>query len=300
MKTPILLLSLLLSTVVLAQQPTPQGSHVIARQGGVEVTVEDFHAAMHEIPEADRLGFAQDPQRLTRLVSNTLRTKYLSSLAAEEGSEPPFLEARLQATRNRLLAEHQVQQMRASIEVPDFTNAAREKFLVDRKAYDVPEMGSIRYIALSVAKRGDEEARELAIQLQERAQAGEDFEALLKEHSDEPERIGSARGSLPEYALDKEPAPDDSLAQVMLGVSPGEVAKPFKQRNNYYIAKLVSRTPGRPATFEDVRDDIVAGLRNEYVTSKLQEMVSAYERSPLELDEDLLPEIRDMYVTPAQ
>lgn len=298
MKASIFLLFLLLCAAVNAQQAALEGSHVIAKQGDIEVTVEDFHAAMHEIPEADRLGFAQDPQRLTRLLSNILRTKYLASLADKDGTEPPLLEARLRSMRNRLVAEHQVQRLRASIEVPDFTSAAREKFLVNRQAYDIPEIGSIRYIALSIAKRGDDEARDLAIALQERAQSGEDFEALITEFSDEPERLGSARGSLPEYALDKEPAPDDALAQVMLGVKPGEVAKPFKQRNNYYIAKLISRTPGRPAAFEEVREEIVAGLSNEYVSTKLQELISTYERSTLELDEDALPHIRDVYVPP--
>ena len=298
MKAQLLLLSLFLAAGASAQPTTIDGSHVIARQSGVEVTVEDFHAAMHEIPEADRLGFAQDPQRLTRLVANTLRAKYLAAQAEKDGVEPPYLEARLRATRNRHLAELQIQRMRASIEVPDFTQSAREKFLVNKQAYDIPETGAIRYIALSIAKRGDDEARQLAIELQERAAAGEDFEVLLKEYSDEPERLGNERGSLPEYALDEKPAPDDALAQVMIGVQPGEIAKPFKQRNNYYIAKLISRTPGRPATFEEVRDDIVAEMRNEYVSTQLQEMVSAYERSPLELDEDVLPDLREMYANP--
>ena len=33
--------------------------------------------------------------------------------------------------------------VRASIEVPDFTQSAREKFLVNKQAYDIPETGAI-------------------------------------------------------------------------------------------------------------------------------------------------------------
>jgi len=298
MKARILLLSLLIGSAAWANTPVAGDKRVIARQGGVELTVEDFHAAMHEIPLNDRTGFAQDPQRLTRMVSNALRAKYLAAQAEKSGAMPPYFEARMNSTRNRILAEFQIQALRERIEVPDLTQAAREKFLVNRKAYDVPETGAIRYIALSIGKRGEEAARTLAIQLSEQANAGEDFESLIKQHTDEPESLANERGWLPEYALDAEPAPDDTLAQVMVGLKPGEVAKPFKQRNNYYVAKLLSRAPSRPATFEEVRDQIVSGLQAEYLSTKLQEKLADYEAAPLEVDEAVLPYLRDEYAQP--
>lgn len=296
-KPALVLLLIAMGRPASADQPLAQDlNRVIARQGQVEVTLGQFHAAMQEVPESERATFADDPERLTLLVRQLIRINYLASEAERENALPIFLEQRVLASRNKLLAEHQAQRIRDSIEVPDLTAAARERYLTKRADYVRPRSAQVRYIALSIPKRGEVEARELAIDLSLRAQKGEDFDALLTEFSDEEEREGRARGLIAAYPLADKPSPEDALGQVLVDLEPGQVSRPFKEKTAYYVARLVDVAPARQLEFDEVKERIVEEIRSEFLTARFAERSSAYETTPMQLDEEVMPLLRDHYL----
>jgi hypothetical protein len=280
-----------------AVDSTPSGlDRVIARQGTIVVTAAEFHAAMSEVPETERASLAQEDQLLTRMVMNIIRTKALAADAREAGTEVPFLKERLLAVERRLLAEQRIIEIRDSIQLPDLETAAREKYLVNRSQHKIPALGEIRYIALSVEKRGEQEARDLAIQLAERVQAGEDFNEVFLANTDEPESHGADRGRIAEYELSDVPTPDDTLSKSLLGKAVGEVGVPFKQRGMYFVPMLAAKTEARGASFEEVKDVLIEQLAVAFRAEEMKRRTSSYESSPLELEEELLPALRDQYL----
>lgn len=283
-----------------AESASPDLTTVIARQGTIEVTAGEFHAAMSEVPEAERASLAQEEQLLTRLVMNIIRTKSLAADAKQAGTEVPFLQERLLAVERRMLAEQRIADIRDSIQLPDLETAAREKYLVNRSQYKVPAMGDIRYIALSVQKRGEQDARDLAIELADRIQAGEDFEDLFLANTDEPESHGVDRGRITGYEMSDVPTPDDTLSKSLLGKAVGQVGVPFKQRDMYFVPILTAKTEARDATFEDVKDVLIEQLKVAFSAEEMKRRTSAYESDPLELEADLLPLLRDQYLESVQ
>ncbi|WP_395790378.1 peptidylprolyl isomerase [Aquimonas sp.] len=285
------------AAIATAAEPATAGlERVIARQGEIEVTAGEFHAAMSEVPETERASLAQEDQLLTRLVMNIIRTKALAADAREAGTEVPFLKERLLAIERRLLAEQRIAEIRDSIQLPDLETAAREKYLVNRSQHKIPALGEIRYIALSVQKRGEQEARDLAIQLAERVQAGEDFNEVFLANTDEPESHGVDRGRIADYELSDVPTPDDTLSKSLLGKAVGEVGVPFKQRGMYFVPMLAAKTEARSASFEEVKDVLIEQLAVAFRAEEMKRRTSSYESSPLELEEELLPALRDQYL----
>lgn len=97
-----------------------------------------------------------------------------------------------------------------------------------------------------------EKARQRAIEARERIRKGEDFAAVAKEVSDDPESaaLGGAIGELTRSSLLKE------LADVVFTIPVGEVSDPIEARNAFHIIRVDERTPERLRPLEDCRSEI--------------------------------------------
>src|SRR5690606_23887522 len=105
----------------------------------------------------------------------------------------------------------------------------------------------------------DDDARARAEELLARIRDGEDFAALAAEHSDDPGSAASGgdlgwigRGSL-------DPAFEDALYSMELG----EVAGPVRTDFGWHIIRFDEVREGEERTFEEVRDELLASLRDE-------------------------------------
>ena len=58
--------------------------NVVARQGGVDVTLQDVDAAAAKIPEGDRAGYFDSPKRIESIVGSLLYQKQLAVKARAE------------------------------------------------------------------------------------------------------------------------------------------------------------------------------------------------------------------------
>src|SRR5579871_6034384 len=77
------LFSLIFAAAAAHAQQLPNGSpnDVIISQAGVSVTMQDIDAYAQKIPEADRVGFFDNPKRIESVLMSLLLTKQLAAEA---------------------------------------------------------------------------------------------------------------------------------------------------------------------------------------------------------------------------
>lgn len=269
---------------------------VVAQQAGATLTLGELHAAMHEIPAEQRAAFAQDPQKLTQLVQNILRARYLIAQAELTPEALDYLKYRQTLFIDRLLAEQAQNLLRVRHSPPDFSLRAEELYRKSPEAYRTPRTMDIRYIALTLEGKNPEEVARRAQEIAERAKS-EDFDALIEAESDQPASAGTNRGRVRNYPLPKDPAPDDRIAVLAQSANAGEILPPFEQRGIFYVVRVDAFTESREQTFEEVREQIVAGLVSDWRQARYAEELSEFDSSPLQLDDEVLPDFRERYLT---
>ena len=149
----------------------------------------------------------------------------------------------------------------------DFIDQAQVDQEQVREIYDLtmdsfiqPERIKIQDILLPLEDKDNQEERERiraqAEDLFKKAQAGEDFQALAKER--EPE-IDPAK---PLEWLTREEL-DPALAQAAFGLDKGGIGGPVETGRGFNVFLVVDKEPERQKPFEEVREEVEAGLRED-------------------------------------
>ncbi|WP_309629346.1 peptidyl-prolyl cis-trans isomerase [Brevundimonas sp.] len=111
--------------------------------------------------------------------------------------------------------------------------------------------------------------------------AGADRIAAALRAGQSPTAVAEANRIQPaEYAAQPQSAvPDPAVGTAVFGLTAGQVSAPIQGRVGFTVAKLVSVTPGAPATLEGVREAIVAELQEEDAKARIFSRVEAYEKA---------------------
>jgi parvulin-like peptidyl-prolyl isomerase len=135
---------------------------------------------------------------------------------------------------------------------------ARRFYDAHSKEFTTPQSITLREIFVTVPGDGksinvglDEEAREKANQIGQRALAGESFEKLAAELSDAPSRANA--GLIGPLSLG-ELSPE--LQKLVSGMKPGDISQVLRTQKGYQILKLESSSAAETLPFEQARDQI--------------------------------------------
>lgn len=90
-----------------------------------------------------------------------------------------------------------------------------------------------------------------------RIKQGEDFALLAREYSDDPSK--EKGGDMGYFARHTMVAPFDSAA---FALAVGQVSEVVKSPFGYHIIKVEDKKAGRPMEFEEVKENLVAGIRD--------------------------------------
>jgi parvulin-like peptidyl-prolyl isomerase len=118
---------------------------------------------------------------------------------------------------------------------------------------------------LESAKRGDDATRELMNKLRTDLLAGADFAGMAREYSDDRAsapnggRVGWTSRADVNYWLDKSVASLDKV---------GDVSEVLPTKSGYYIVRLDGRKRGRQQTFDEVKDGILAKMKEQHVAAR--------------------------------
>jgi parvulin-like peptidyl-prolyl isomerase len=267
---------------------------VVASRGGASVTMLDVDAAMLGIPKHMRANVMNSPKRIDELVDRLLTTRQL----AMEGKDSKlddnavFRQA-VKLQEERLLSEQDIANLRETMDIGDVEELAKERYQVNPNAYAIAGATSARHILIQVKNRSDEDARKLAKEVHDKAIAGEDFIALVKQYSDDPSKA-SNDGLVPGADTD---AMDPSFADAVKKLAkPGDISPVVKSQFGYHIIQLVQRTPGKARTFAQVKDRIIKEIDSSMRDVRVKEHIDQLKSMAIDAKPEVVTSLRTRYL----
>src|SRR5215475_10584027 len=79
---------------------------VLVQRGDVKVTVGDYMAYLERVPEAERMPFRTDMEKINSVISNLFITRMLAEEARKAGVQgDPLVKARIQQSEEAILSQ---------------------------------------------------------------------------------------------------------------------------------------------------------------------------------------------------
>lgn len=292
MKEAIVRVAILFGSVFLLSSATAQP---LVWRGDVVLHLSDMDARMSRFPEFERADYSRMPENLARTMSQLLINRALAEEARELGLEQNDLVKKdLELAAEEVLAIHRVNLLLRDEAMPDFEPYAREKYLADPSAWKIPESRTIEHVLIKTDRRSEEEALDLSSQVLSQARAGTAFSELVQQYSEDPSKERNQGQFVIVNPGDFQPEFSEGAAALK---EVGDFSEPVKTAYGYHIIRLVQVVPARQQAFEQVRDEIVRNLRNEYrKTARLDYLTSVRMRLGEEQgDMDLLMTLPSRY-----
>jgi peptidyl-prolyl cis-trans isomerase C len=276
---------------------------VLVRTPAVTITAGDYRTELDvRVPENMRRGFATSPKRVGELVDILLVNRTLAARARAAGyDKDPQVQAEIASETTRVLAKRELQAIEEKagreFDARDMTAAARERYLVDSAQFQEPEQVSASHILFEISKHGDEGARKLAEDARKRVLAGEDFNALATQVSEDPS-AKSNHGHLGFFPASGRMDPAFSKAAFALA-KPGEVSEPVRTPFGWHIIRLEDRKPASTRPFEEVKARIIADMRRQYLEKARGDAVAAIRNDPaLQVNQAAIDGLIEPFVPP--
>jgi parvulin-like peptidyl-prolyl isomerase len=270
--------------------------YLIARQGKAEVWAIDVDAHLASMPEKERAGFIDSPKRIQQLLGHMLLRRNLANEAKELGlDKDPVVQRELMQAAEVVLMRHRLDAIRERTPVPDVEPLAKEKFMSNREAYQTKEKVSVVHILLDTTKRSEAEAVAQLTQWKADIEAGKaKMEDLAKSNSDDP-GVASNGGLYQDY--DANAFVPEFAGAVRQLANPGDVSAPVKTEFGYHLIQLRSRTPAKPYAWEEIKDQLIAAERDNYLRKTQADHVEKLKALPIEASEESVAPLRQRYGT---
>lgn len=293
MKKAILCLGMGWTLAASAQLELPlRSSDVVATRGGVELTVELVDQKIAAMPEEIRSGYFDDPTRIARLIDSVLLTVQLSRKAEAAGVSVQVPEGTPELDRLSALANVILERQGVLQSDEDYLILARERYQARKREYATPERFTYESLFVDGQARGLVAAKILAEAAWQRASRGEDFTALVEEYSD-------LKGNDPlTGTIDLETfltLPEPLRVELSaLGTQPG-ITKVIESGSGFRILRLVEFHPPVVPPYDEVKDRIVAQLKDEAVASSKTTFMRDLSLQDVELNDAVLQRLMTRY-----
>lgn len=269
-------------------------SDAVVSQGGITVTVGDVDAYMARIPHDKWGGFVSSAERIESMLKNLLRTKQLAQQARDlKLDQTPQAAAALALASDEQLAKMRLEKFGADIKVPNLEQLAKEQYQSHKEQYVLPAKVTVQQLLIGVPKHSDEEAKKLADTL--RAEAVRDpaqFDALVDKYSDDASKAAN-RGRMEDASSSKYVPEFARAAGELTLVQP--ISEPVKTKFGYHVLKLLDLQAPKQQTYAEVKDKIVAGLRDQYTADQRRNFLNELSNQILDPKPDAVAALHDRY-----
>ena len=244
---------------------------VLIRNSRAAITKADYDSELLRMPADMRPGFGTDPNRVSAMVNSLRTTKTLAAEARTQGLDKERdVQRRIASEIDRLLAALLIE--RFDVEAGREFDArsgteqvARERYLVNKSKYQVPEQASATHILFDVPKHASDEAKKLAQDARARIVAGADMNALAREISEDPSAKRND-GRLDWFVRERM---DPAFSQAVFALKAvGDVSEPVQTRFGWHVVRLDGRRGGGTRPYDEVKPEVVAELRKAYVEER--------------------------------
>jgi len=255
--------------------------------GRGNVTQEQVRAELMALPEGTRSKMTREQMNL--MINSMLLDRRLAEAAKAAGmADQPEVRARIErVTRDILVRSYLDAEMaKAAKSLPDLTAVAKERYMANLSTYVLPEAIRVAHILIAVNEdegKLDADAKAKATQVLKQLREGADFAELAKEQSED---FGSKRlgGEIRGWSEKGKFVP--AFEEAAFALKPGEVSELVRTRFGYHIIKLLEKREARQLSFDEVKEPILAGLRNEMLGKKRKEFLKPFEGTkPIVLDD---------------
>ncbi|WP_018649199.1 MULTISPECIES: peptidylprolyl isomerase [unclassified Thioalkalivibrio] len=284
----------------------------VASGPGVVIERSDLANELRIIPEDQRRELLENPEVGRDLIHQMYFRGRMAVLAEELGyADEEIVQAQIKRLKERFYREIVPRRFVEQIELPDFSDAAREYYDANLDDFMVEEERRASHILLRAPdderkERRREEAEELLAKLRD----GADFAEVAQEHGEDGTRqIGGDLGYFKRGRMVEE------FDEVVFGMEPGDVEL-LETRFGFHLVYLRDVEGGEPRAFEEVEERIKDRLRAEYVEEELtsyltsvgsprdaeidDEAIVAVIESMREELEDQEPDVADELMVPEQ
>lgn len=243
-----------------AQAPAPAGKPLITN-GPITVTSEDYEAFLLRAPEDVRPELRASVERVGKALETVYTNRVLAEAAKKAGlDKDPRVQLRIKQIVEGYLAQLWMNEYPKTLVMPDFLARAQEVYRLDKAKFSEPARVNATYVLISLQGRTREMARARAEEVIAKARAGDNFAALAKNYTDDP-NFDKNGGRFEEVAAkDLEKA----IADAVFAASPGSIVGPIEAGNAVHVVRVESFLPARVKPFEEVKDALVAAEREKF------------------------------------
>jgi len=242
----------------------PCQAEPIARIGNEEIAPEKIRAYLDNLSAADRAALEKNPALLNQAVRALILQQVLVKEAQAAGWEKqPQVIERLERVRQGIVVESYLETV---AKVPDgYPSEAEVKAAFDARkdALVLPRQLQLAQIFVEQTgpdKAAADKAKQRVDELSKKARAsGADFAAIARADSDERET--AARGGEIGWLTEASLQPEIRSRVTTLGKN--AVSEPIRLGDGWYLVKVLDIKESRPATFEEVKPQLVQLLRTE-------------------------------------
>ena len=265
----------------------------VARLGSTDIPASALRDFVRTLDPAVRKQAASDPAIMTRLVRQELtRLAILNEANAKKWDQRPDVAARIAKAREDAIVSSYLGAVATlpagfptDAQIQALYDSNRDKLMLPRQ-YRLEQI----YVAIPAGgdKKAEDAARAKADELARKARAkGANFADIARAASDKAE--GEPAGDLG-WASEAQIVPE--IRSQIAGMNTGDIADPIRTGNGWHVVRLVDTRPAGPRPLAEVKDQLVAALRQ----AKLQEAQQAYvsallEKTPAMINEMALKKI---------
>ena len=263
-------------------------NQVVLQAKGFAVTTEDFDRYLTEqgITGAKRDTVLAKQGAVQAVFENIFVIRAFAAKGEKNASiDQANIDWQVANFRSRLLMKAQLKlDIQAALRDTDWDALAKEYYTANKADYKTDERVGAAHILISLVARTPDEAQARANEVLLRLQAGEDFQALAKQYSDDESNAekGGDLGLFPRNTMVK-PFEDAAFAMT----EEGEISGPIETQYGYHIIRLNERVLGRQRSFEEVKPDIIATQKVSAAEEVRQGQIDAMKNGK----GDVLPEV---------
>lgn len=278
---------------------------VVLTGTGFVVTTEDFDRYLTE----QGITGARRDRTLAKegAVQAVFENIYVVRAFAVKGENNPSIDQaeidwKVADFRERLLMKTQLKlEVEAAVRDTDWDALAKEKYTANKGDYKSDEQVSAAHILIGLTDRTPDEAQARANEIVARLQAGENFQVLAQEYSDDESNAGKG-GELGFFSRQSMVKPFEDTVFAM--TEAGEISAPVETQFGYHIIRFNERSPEGQLSFEKVKARILPTLkisvRQKVSGDKFAAMRSGEVYAGLEVNRPLLDEYVRRYTTDAE
>jgi parvulin-like peptidyl-prolyl isomerase len=273
-----------------------RAAEVLARLGSKELTVDEMRAYLETLPKAEREVLAKDPALLTTVVRTYLAQRVLLAEAqAKKFDQQPAIQAQLARARDQALSDLYLESVARPPDSYPSEDDVQATYKGNRQLFVVPRRFHLAQVVVAVTagadkaadKAADDRGRRKAAELSRKLRSkGADFAAAARAEGGESAARGGDLGWLAEAQL------PPGILEAASTLAKDGVSEPVRLPDGWHVLKLLEVQAATVRPLEEVRDAVIARMRQEKARElKQQYMSKLLGASEPAINELALPEV---------